>query len=155
MDNTQKEVWFEGSNEFKIGLPTIENSLDNIGQYFLGVIRLMPGMTDVKLIDQGNDFVSIQTNEGIMNRTNISVENEKDKILIEFDEEYQAGKIITTNSHFMHEFKTVENAVKHRIVISSLKAPGFIGFFYRNFGSKSIGRAFLNAHKNYLENYNE
>lgn len=109
-------------------------------------------MTDVKLIDQGNDFVTIQTNEGIMKRINISVESIQDKITIEFDEEYQAGKTITTNSHFLHEFKTEGNNVNHSIVISSLEAPGIMGFFYRNFGSKNIGNAFLDAHKRYLEN---
>ena len=151
MDNTRKEIWFEGSNEIIVGLPKIENSLGDIGQYFLGVINLMPGMTNVNMIEQGDNSVTLKTNEGIMKRTNILVEIEKDNILIEFDEEYRAGKTITTNSHFMHEFKTTAHFINHRIVISSLKAPGFMGFFYRNFGSKNIGNAFLDAHKNYLE----
>jgi hypothetical protein len=151
MDKTRKETWFEGSNNLQTDLPKMKESLDDIGQYFKGVISLMPGMTDVKLVDQGNDFVSIQTNEEIMKRTNILVKNANDKISIEFDEEYQAGKMVTATSHFLHKFRTEENTINHSLVISSLKAPGLMGFFYRNFGSKNIGKAFLGAHKQYLE----
>jgi hypothetical protein len=152
MDRTRKEIWFEGSSNLQTDLSKVRSSLNDFGLYFTSVINLMPGMTDVKLIDQGDDFVTIQTNEGIMKRTNISVANLDDKISIEFDEEYEAGKTITTTSHFIQEFRKEENSVHHSLVISSLKAPGFIGFFYRNFGSKNIGKAFLEAHKQYLEN---
>lgn len=151
MDKTRKEVWFEGSNNLQLDLPRLEKSQEDMGQYFSGVISFMPGMTSVKLIEQGDDFVTIQTNEGIMKRTNISKRTENDKIVIEFDEEYQAGKTITTNSHFLHEFRKEGNIIAHELVISSLKAPGFLGFFYRNFGSKNIGKAFLDAHKKYLK----
>lgn len=151
MDNTRKKNWFEGSNNLQTELVKVDSALKDIGQYFTALTRLMPGVTDVKLIEQGDDFVSIQTNEGIMKRTNIVVESINSKITIEFDEEYKAGKAITSNSHFLHTFKAEENSVSHHMVISSLKAPGFLGFFYRNFGSRNIGKAFLAAHKNYFE----
>lgn len=151
MDKSQKEIWFDGSNEISTSLPELENELDDMGQYFLGIINLMPGMTSVRMIEQGPDFVTLQTNEGIMNRTNMRVQIEKEKILIEFDEEYQAGKTITTNSHFTHEFKSAKSSLNHRLIISDLEAPGFMGFFYRNFGSKNIGNAFLKAYKTKLE----
>lgn len=151
MDNTRKKNWFEGLNEIHTSIPKIEKSIDNIGQFFLSVVELIPGMTNVKLIEQGNSFVTIQTNEGIMKRTNILREIINDIIIIEFDENYQADKTITTNSHFLHEFKAEGNIIKHSLIISALKAPGFMGFFYRNFGSKNIGNAFLDAHKQYLE----
>ena len=85
-----------------------------------------------------------------MKRTNISIVSNKDKIIVEFDEEYQAGKTITTNSHFVKEFEEKNNEIRLRVEISNLKAPGFMGFFYRNFGSKNIGNSFLNAYENYL-----
>ena len=108
-------------------------------------------MTKVELVGQGDDFVNIQTNEGLMKRTNISKKVEGERIVIEFDEEYQAGRAITTNSHFLDDFEVSANIVSHRITISNLKAPGFMGFFYRNFGRSSMGKAFLNAHKSFLE----
>ena len=152
MDKTRKDIWFEGSSNIQTDLFKVKNSLNDIGQYFTVVVSLMPGMSNVQMIDQGNDFVTIKTNEGIMKRTNISVQNFNDNITIEFDEEYQAGKMITTTSHFLLEYKTEGNTVNNNLIISSLKAPGLMGFFYRNFGSKNIGEAFLDAHKQHLEN---
>ena len=110
----------------------------------------MPGMTSVELMEQGADNVIIKTNEGIMKRTSISIVSDKSKITLEFDEEYQAGKTITTNSHFVEEFEAKDNDIMLRVEISNLKAPGFMGFFYRYFGSKNIGNAFLKAYENYL-----
>ena len=51
----------------------------------------MPGLTSVELVEQGNDFVIIRTNEGLMKRTNITVQAGVESVLVEFDEEYQAG----------------------------------------------------------------
>ncbi len=72
-------------------------------------------------------------------------------MIVEFDEEYQAGKTVTTNAHFFHEFESKESVINHRIVISNLSAPGFMGFFYKKFGSSNIGKAFLKTYKTYLE----
>lgn len=151
MYNSQKTIWFEGGNKINCKIKKVESSLNNLGDYFIGVISNMPSMSKVKLVEQGDDFVTLQTNEGLMKRTNILKSIEDGRIVIEFDEEYQAGKTITTKSHFIHEFKNNDNIVTHYITISNLKAPGFMGFFYRNFGSSSIGNAFLNAHKSSLE----
>jgi hypothetical protein len=51
----------------------------------------MPGLASVNLVEPGNDFVIIKTNEGLMKQTNISKKVEADSIIIEFDEEYKAG----------------------------------------------------------------
>ncbi len=75
----------------------------------------------------------------------------KPKISIKFNEEYKAGKTITTNSQFLEEFSTKDHIVNQRITIINLNAPGIMGFFYRNFRSKNIGNAFLDAYKKYLE----
>ena len=112
----------------------------------------MSGITSVELIEQGKDDMTIKTNEGFMKRTNISILKEGDKISIQFDEEYIAGKTITTNSHFVEKFEVKDSKTLYQLEISNLKAPGLIGFFYRNFGSKNIGNAFLDANKKYLEN---
>ena len=151
MYNSQKDVWFEGTNEIDSSLETLDQSLEDLGAYFVGVIRHMPSMTSVELVDQGADFVTIQTNEGLMKRTSISKKVDGDKIVLEFDEEYQAKKAITTSAHFLDEFVITDKGLSHRVSISKLKASGFMGFLYRNFGSSSMGKAFLGAHKSFLE----
>ena len=152
MKESPKSVWFEDTTKINCNIHDVEMSLENVGEHFKEVISILPGMTSVELIDQGIDFVTIKTNEGIMNRTNISIVSNKGKITVDFDEEYQAGKTIKTNSHFIEEFESHDNEIRLRVEISNLKAPGFMGFFYRNFGSKNIGNAFLNAYENYLGN---
>ena len=155
MKESPKSVWFEDTTKINCNINDVENSLKNIGEHFKEVIKIMPGMTSVELIEQGSDFVTIKTNEGIMKRTNISIVSNEGKITVDFDEEYQAGKTIKTNSHFVEEFESQDNRIRLRVEISNLKAPGFMGFFYRNFGSKNIGDAFLRAYESYLEKSNE
>ena len=150
MKVSPKSVWFEDTTKIICNINDVESSLNNIGEHFKEVIRIMPGMTSVELIEQGSDFVTLKTNEGIMKRTNISIVSNEGKIIVDFDEEYLAGKTIKTNSHFLEEFESQDNRIRLRVEISNLKAPGFMGFFYRNFGSKNIGNAFLRAYENYL-----
>ena len=152
MEKSTKSDWFENRTSIQCNIKVLEKSLSDPGEHYKEVISLMPGMNNVELIEQSRDFVTIKTNEGIMKRTNISIVSEEGKILIEFDEEYQAGKTITTNSHFVEEFTAKDKEILFHLVISELKAPGFMGFFYRNFGSKNIGNAFLGAYRSYLEN---
>ena len=144
-------VWFEGSSEIECTLQQVKDSLEDYGAHYTGVISLMPGLTSVALVEQGSDFVTIQTNEGLMKRTNISKRVEADRLVMEFDEEYAAGRMVTATSHFLDEFTTSGGGVTHRTVISDLDAPGFLGFFYRNFGKSNIGNAFLHSYKSYFE----
>ncbi len=111
----------------------------------------MSGISSTELIEQGQDYVIIRTNEGIMKRTNISKQIEPVGVVIEFDEEYEAGRMVTARSHYFDEFLKTENGISHRTVISEVKAPGLLGFFYRTFGSGSIGKAVLASYKAYLE----
>ena len=150
MKESPKSVWFEDTTKFSCKINDVDKSLKNLGEHFKDVISIMPGMTSVELIEQGSDFVIIKTNEGIMKRTNISIVSNQGKITVEFDEEYQAGRTIKTNSHFVEEFEANDNEIRLRVEISKLIARGFMGFFYRNFGSKNIGNAFLKAYENYL-----
>ena len=145
-----EKKWFEGSNIIECSIGEIENIIENHGKFFTGVASFMPGLTSVELIDEGKDHVIIKTNEGIMKRTNIKKRHEPNKVVIEFDEEYQAH-MVTANSHYLEEFITSEDGVNHRTVISDIKAPGLVGFFYRSFGSANIGKAVLKSFKTYLE----
>ena len=147
-------VWFEGSSEIDCTIEQVQQALENLGEHYVGVISLMPGLTRVELVEQGRDFVTIKTNEGLMKRTNISKLIEAESVVVEFDEECQAGSKITTKSHFLDEFTTSEIGIRHRTVLSDVKAPGLLGFFYRNFGRSNTGRAFLNSYKTYFEKQN-
>ena len=146
-----KKKWFEGSGIIKCNLQELKLAIENPGKFYEGVVSFMPGLTSVKLLEQGKDFVIIETNEGLMKRTNIRKTILPDGVVIEFDEEYQAGRMVTANSHFLEEFKATKEGLNHRTEISDVTAPGILGFFYRSFGSKSIGNAILKSHKTYLE----
>ena len=102
-------VWFEGSNEIECNIQQVKHALENLGEHYVGVISLMPGLTSVELVEQGSDFVTIKTNEGLMKRTNISKRIEAESVVVEFDEEYQAGSKVTAKSHFLDEFTTSEH----------------------------------------------
>ena len=146
-----KKNWFEGSGKIDCSLQNLEQSLENHGSFFKGVVSCMSGISSAELLEQGQDYVIIRTNEGIMKRTNISKQTEPVGVVIEFDEEYEAGRMVTARSHYFDEFLKTENGISHRTVISEVKAPGLLGFFYRTFGSGSIGKAVLESYKAYLE----
>ena len=118
-------VWFEGTNEIECNIQQVKHALENHGEHYVGVISLMPGLTNVELVEQGSDFVIIRTNEGLMKRTNISKRIEAKSVVVEFDEEYQAGSKVTTKSHFLDEFTISDTRVKHRIVMSGVEATDF------------------------------
>ena len=144
-------AWFEGDSEIDCDIRQLKDALEDQGEHYVGVISLMPGMTSVELVEQGTDFVTIKTNEGLMRRTNISKQIDAERVVVEFDEEYEAGSKVTTTSHFSDEFTTSDTGVTHRLVVSDVEAPGFLGFFYRTFGSSKTGNAFLTAYKAYFE----
>jgi hypothetical protein len=112
----------------------------------------MLGLTSVELVNQRDDFVILKTNKGIMKRTNISKISENNSLVIEFDEEYQAGNSLGVYSHIMDEFTPVKNKVVHRLVITRVKTKGLLGFFYRRFAKSNIGNALINSCKTYFEN---
>ena len=145
-------VWFEGASELRCDIEQVKRSLDDLGDHHVGVISLMPGLTSVELVDQGSDSVTIRTNEGLMKRTNITKRLQAESVVVELDEEYAAGSKVTTTSHFVHEFTPSDTGVSHRMIISDVEAPGFLGFFYRRFGSSKMGNAFLTAYEAYFEN---
>ncbi len=144
-------IWFDGTNHIECSIEHVREVLDDPGGLFTGVVRLMPGMTSVELLEQGSDSVTIRTNEGLMKRTNIVKRDEAARVVLEFDEEYVAGSKVSTTSRFVVEFTSGTHGVTHRLAISDVEAPGFLGFLYRRFGSSRMGNAFLTAHKTFLE----
>jgi len=144
-------VWFEGSGDIDCSIGEVKQALENHGELFVGIVSRMPGMTSVELVKQGSDSATIRTNEGLMTRSNISKRVEAERVEIEFDEKYEAGSKVTATSHFSDEFTTSNKGVAHRLVISDVEAPGFLGFFYQRFGNSKTGNAFLAAYKGYLE----
>ena len=144
-------VWFEGETAIACSLGDVKSALDDIGEHFLRVVSVMPGLSSVELIEQGDGFVTIRTNEGLMKRTNITTELSDDGVVVEYDEEHQAGSMVTTTAHFRDAFTANVEGVVFRTAVSGLKAPGFLGFLYRTFGSGSMGKAFLNATREALE----
>ena len=152
MKNKHKEsTWFEDFIIITCNFKKINDSLKNIGKFHTEITKLMPGINMSELIEQGTNHVTIKTNEGVMKRTNISKNIQKNTTIIEFDEEYQAGNKITTTSHHLEEYTLNGSKINYHLIISDVKASGFLGFFYRIFGKKNIGNAILKSHKTYFE----
>ena len=144
-------VWFEGSCEVSCDLEAVARALEDPGAFYTSVVALLPGLTDIELVDGDGDSITIRTNEGVMHRANISREINGDRIIVEFDETYEAGSKFTATSHFREEFSQDGDGVTYHLVMSDVAAGGFLGFFYRKLGSAKIGDAFLDACKSHLE----
>ena len=150
MDKTRDKIWFQKSTMIVCNIEDINKSLDNLGEHYKELMSVYPGMTTVDLIEQGKDFVTIKTSEGLMKRTYFSIIKSEGKTIVEFDEEYITSKL-TTTSHFVEKFEANHGRVELDIKISNMTAPGFLGFLLRNFGGNSIGKAFLNSYKSIFE----
>lgn len=83
-------------------------------------------------------------------RTNITKQAGPARVVLEFDEQYEAGSKVTATSHFVHEFTPSNSGVRHSLVMSDVEASGILGFFYRIFGAKKMGNAFLKAYEEYF-----
>ena len=144
-------VWFEGSSELDCDLGQVKRALENPGELYVGIVSLMPGLTSIELVEQANDSVTIRTNEGLMKRTNIAKRVEADRVIVDFDESYEAGSKVTATTHFFEEFTRADAGVTYCLVMSDVEAPGFLGFFYQRFGSSKTGNAFLTAYRAHFE----
>lgn len=145
-------VWYEGSAEIACDMDHVKKALQDIGGHFVAVVRLMPGMSSVELIEVGDDFITIRTNEGLMERKDVHQSADAGRVALEFSEQYQAGRMVRVCSHQFHEFTANGATVLHHMIISDVKARGFLGFLYRTFGKSNIGKATMKAFKSYLEN---
>ena len=146
------KAWFEGTTQIDCDLQTVKTSVADFGTHFVGVVRSMPGISEVELLEQGEDFVTIRTNEGVMRRHNIECSVGDDEVILRFDEVYDTSKV-TGRSHFEDTY-TASNSggVQFHSVVSDVQANGVLGFLYRRFGSRNMGKAFLSSQKKYLEN---
>jgi hypothetical protein len=144
-------VWFEDDIEVGCGVPEVQRAVEDHGRFFVGITSLMPGMESVELIEQGDDWATIRTNEGIMKRTKISKNIETQLVTVDFDEVYEAGSKVTARPHFHQEFTANDTGATHRLVMSDVEAPGFLGFLYQRLGSSKMGNAFLKATKAFFE----
>lgn len=149
-DSTKKS-WYKGMENLNCDFQDIQKSVSQMGQHFVKVVGLMPGIIEVELLEEGPDFVTIKTNEGLMKRTNIALTSGEDKISLSFDENYDAGSKIKAESHYDEVFEKSSDGTVYHLSISNVTAPGFLGFFYRKFGSGNIGKAILGAHKKLFE----
>lgn len=145
-------AWYEGSAEIACDINHVKMALRDSDAHFVAVVRQMPGMSSVELVEAGDDFVTIRTNEGLMERKNVTQSADAGRVALEFSEQYQAGWIVRVSSHHFHEFTADGAKVQHHMVISDVKAPGFLGFLYRTFGKSNIGKATMEAFRSYLEN---
>lgn len=144
------KVWFDGEGDIACDMQQVQEALENPGEYFVAVVSLMPGLTQVELVEQGEGFVTIRTNEGLMQRTNLSHSVDTGRVVVEFDEVYDASGRVTASSHYRDEFVAADTGVRNHLVISGVEAPGVLGFLYRSLGSKSIGKAVLEASRRYF-----
>lgn len=145
-----KNIWFEGSNTINCDIKQVIQSFKNLSEHYVGVVNKMPGMTNVELVKKGSDFVVIKTNEGVMKRTNIVKTIKPDSIFVEFDEEYKT-KLTTVTTHYKHIFTKTKSGVNHQTILSILNTSGFLGFIYKLFAKKNIGKAILTSYKEYFE----
>jgi hypothetical protein len=144
-------TWFQGTSEIACAIRKVGDAYGDPGNLYVAVVGLMPGMTSVELVDQGPDWVTIKTNEGLMKRTGLVTDIADGSVVVEFDEEYQAGSRVTFTSHHRSEFAPSAGGVTHDLVISDLVAPGLLGFFYRRFGRSKMGKAFMDSHRAHFE----
>ncbi len=143
-------VWLEGECEIDCDIERVTASLTDLGAHYAAVVAQMPGMTTVDLVDNRPGLVRIRTNEGLMTRSNITVRGQDESIVVEYDEEYEAGRMIVS-SHHRDDFSASGKGIRYRTVVSDLTATGVLGFFYQRFGRSSMRNAFLLSYRSYLE----
>lgn len=144
-------TWLEGEGEIATDIAAVAAAFDDLGGHYVDVVGRMPGISSAELLEQGSDFVTIRTNEGVMRRTHIRRTVADDRVVIEFDEEYGAGSKMNARSHFTQTFTAAGGSVHHRLVVSDLEFPGVLGFFYRTFARASMRKAFLSSYKSCFE----
>ena len=144
-------IWLEGEGEIATDIAAVAAAFDDLGGHYVDVVGRMPGISSAELLEQGGDFVTIRTNEGVMRRTNISRTVTDDQVVVEFDEEYEAGSKVKATSHFTHTFTAASGGVHHHLVVGDLEFAGVLGFFYRTLGRASMRKAFLSSYKSCFE----
>jgi hypothetical protein len=143
--------WFKGNITFDGKIDDVKKLVEDHASHFQLVVKTMPGMTKSEIEKTGSDYVHIRTNEGFMKRTNVKKIVDDEKVLIEFDESYDGGKLVNVNSHYQLEFKGHDDHIHLTCTIDLIKSRGFLGIVYKLFSSKSIGNATLKVYKSIIE----
>ena len=65
MDKTRNKIWYQKSTRVVCNIEDISKSLSDIGKHYKELMSVYPGMTTVELIEQGKDYVTIKTSEGL------------------------------------------------------------------------------------------
>ncbi len=144
-------TWFEATETVNTTLDGVEEKAKDLGHYFQSVVGFMPGISSAVLLEAEATRVKIQTNEGIMIRSNITQHKTPSEFTVDFDEAYQAGSLMMTQSRHTNIFSSTTNGVTHKLIISNVSANGILGWLYRTFGASNIGKAILAATKTHLE----
>ncbi len=112
--------WYEKSQLIDCSFDKLKKELEDLGLFFVEVNKGMPGLFNVELVEEDNDYIEIKTNEGTMRRTNIVKDFQDDKIEIQFDEEYIAGKNITILSSYKHVFSKKDTSLIMELQLKKL-----------------------------------
>ena len=144
-------TWFEGTTHLNCDLQSVKTSVADLGAHFVGVVRSMPGISEAELLEQGDDSVTIRTNEGMMKRHDIECSVADDEVVLRYDEVYETGKV-TGRSHFEDAYTASDSGgVQFRCLVSDVRADGVLGFLYTKFGSRNMGKAFLSSQQDYFQ----
>ena len=144
--------WFKGNIVVNTSLSIIKEAFENHDNHFQKAVLSMPGMTKAEVLESGTDYVTIRTNEGLMKRTKIKKTSEENELLVEFEENYDGGKVVEVTSQYIFKFTSLNDQVNVECTIRLLKTKGFLGFIYKKLSSKSIGKATLNSYKKVFSN---
>lgn len=145
------KIWFSGSAPIAASLSQIYNALAQFGKHHTDTVSKMPGMLSVELQEETSDSITIKTNEGIMKRYNMVLEQGDSFVRMTFIEHYHAGKVTDTTCHYDLTFTQEADQVVLTATLSDLNASGFMGWLYKTFGSKNIGKAVLQTYASYFE----
>lgn len=88
--------------------------------------------------------------EVIRRRPSPEVWSARETVVVRFDEVYETTKV-TARSKFEDAYTASDSGVQFHTVVSDVQASGVLGFLYRRFGSRNMGKAFLSSQKQYLE----
>ena len=142
--------WFTGSILIPTNIEQVAKKVNALDQHFVEVTKLYPGLYSVELLEVGDDFVTIKTNEGTMERTNVVISQDKESYTIEFDELY-GNKLVNVNSHYSFTFHEEDGGVKLNCTITNVSTTGFLGLIYKLFSRNNIGNAMLKSYQKLFE----
>ena len=145
-----RRIWFQGTARVTCDAARIDQALADIGSFFSKTVAGMPGISKVSTVDRDGATYRCRTNEGEVQRSAVSIEGEGGNTRLQFEETYDA-RLVVVRAHHRHSFESDETGTTIRVEISNVSATGLLGFAYKLFGSKSIGKAILAAYQDYFD----